>query len=82
MILVFYFKSKQNTFVQSNTTQVYLLSLNALTCMLHVSAVYKTREYKKGTSYIIVSSCIYSCVDIPIYCVGIGQNVGRVVLEI
>ena len=46
-IPVFYFKSKQNTFVQSNKTQVYLLSLITLTCMLHVSAVHKTREYKE-----------------------------------
>jgi len=40
-------ESEQNIFVQSNTTQVYLLSLIALTDMLHVSAVYKTCEYKK-----------------------------------
>lgn len=45
--MVCYLISEQNIFVQSNTTQVYLLGLIALTGMLHVSAVYKTREYKK-----------------------------------
>jgi len=40
-------ESEQNIFVQSNTTRVYLFSLIALIEMLHVSAVYKTREYKK-----------------------------------
>jgi len=40
-------KSEENIFVQSNTTQVYLFSLIALTGMLHVSAVYKIIEYMK-----------------------------------
>ena len=31
-------KSKQITFVQSNTTQAYLIKHTALTSMLHVSA--------------------------------------------
>jgi len=45
--MVCYLKSEQNIFVQSNTTQVCLISLIALTSMLHISTVYKTREYKK-----------------------------------
>ena len=45
--MVCYLKIEQNIFVQSNTTQFYLFSLIALTGTLHISAVYKTREYKK-----------------------------------
>jgi hypothetical protein len=69
-------ESEQNIFVQSNTTQVYLLSLIALTGMLHVSAVYKTREYKKRPVRFLLYLlyCVCFCVDTPEYCLSIGQN--------
>jgi hypothetical protein len=66
----------KNFFVQSNTTQVYLLGLIALTEMLHVSAVYKTREYKKRPVRFLLYLlyCICFCVDTTEYCQSIGQN--------
>jgi len=63
----------KNFFVQTNTTQVYLLGLIALTGMLHVSAVYKTREYKKRPVRFLLY-CICFCVDTTEYCQSIGQN--------
>jgi len=53
MVMVCYFKGKQTTFVQCNTTEVYLFRLIALTSMLHVLAVLRPSslqncEYKKG----------------------------------
>jgi len=57
--MVCYLKSETNTFFQSNTTQVYLFSLIALTGMLHVSAVYKTREYNKGPVRFLLYLSVY-----------------------
>jgi len=56
-------KSEKNIFVQSNTTQVYLFSLIVLTGMLHVSAVYITREYKKRPIRFLVYFLVCFCVD-------------------
>ena len=54
MVMACYVKGKDNTFVQSKKTQVYLFRLITLTCKEHVLAVFrpfsleKNREYKKG----------------------------------
>jgi len=52
-------KSEQNIFVQSNTTQIYFFSLIALTCILHVSAVYKIIEYMKRPFRFLVYFPVY-----------------------
>jgi len=57
--MVCYLKREQNIFVQSNKTQVYLLSLIALTCILHVSAMYKITEYMKGPFRFLVYFPVY-----------------------
>jgi len=57
--MVCYLKSKQNIFVQSNSTQVYLFSLIALTGMLHVLAVYKILEYKKRSFRSLLYFSVY-----------------------
>jgi len=63
MILVFYFKSKQNTFVQFNTTQVYLLSLNALYACYMFRLYTKTVNIRRGT-YILLYLPVYVLVEI------------------
>ena len=45
--MVFYFKGKQITFVQSNKTQVYSFRLIALTRKVHVLAVLRPSSLQK-----------------------------------
>jgi len=43
---------KQTIFVQSNTTQVYLINYIALTCMLHISACTRVGTLIVATIYL------------------------------
>jgi len=47
MVMVFYFKGKQTTFLQSNTTKVYLFRLIALTSMPHVLDILRPSSLQK-----------------------------------
>jgi len=47
MVMAYYVKGKQNTFVQSNKTQVYVFRSIALTCKIHVLTVLRPSSLQK-----------------------------------